>query len=259
MRSFWRVLFGATLFSGLLLIEWRRPLRVSVESKGRRWIKNALITALGAVLLQKIEQPIIVRLSRGVERRRIGLLNVMQVPEPIRTIGAICLMDYTLFVWHMLVHKVPVLWKFHSVHHADLDMDVTTANRFHFGELGISIAWRGLQVLTLGVNPGALKIWQYLLTVSILFHHSNIRLPLRFERLLGVLFVTPRMHEIHHSVNEVETDSNFSSGLSVWDHLHNTHRPPTDDRKTIGLSRFRNSAEVTLTEMLLLPFRKVAN
>lgn len=254
-----KILSAVVFLSGLLLIEHHRPLRVAVEKKSRRWLRNAVITAVGAMLLRTIEQPIVVRLSRGVERKQIGLINAMRVPEPFRTIMAICLMDYTLYIWHALVHKVPLLWRFHSVHHADLDMDVTTANRFHFGELGISIIWRALQVVSLGVNPRALKIWQYLLTVSILFHHSNIRLPLRLEQLLGVFFVTPRMHEIHHSVNEAETNSNFSSGLSIWDWLHNTHRLPTAERKIIGLCQFRNSSDVALNAMLLLPFKRVVN
>ena len=109
------------------------------------------------------------------------------------------LMDYTLYVWHVLTHRVPALWRFHAVHHIDLDLDASTAVRFHFGELTLSTPWRVAQVVVIGTSPLALSIWQTGLLMSILFHHSNVELPLAIERRLGRVFVTPRMHGIHHS------------------------------------------------------------
>lgn len=248
---------SAFVFVGAMLwVEDRFPLRKPIEGRPRRWLRNAAITLVGAALLRSIEVPLIGCLSQFTERKRFGLLNLVKLPKVIYIPLAITLMDYTLYIWHALVHRLPVLWNFHLVHHADLDMDVTTANRFHFGELAISIVWRAMQVLVIGVNPVALKIWQFLLTLSILFHHSNIRLPRRFEEKLEKVIVTPRMHETHHSVIERETNSNFSSGFSFWDRLHKTYRNYTQDYTVIGIAAYQKKSTVALNKMLLLPFSK---
>jgi sterol desaturase/sphingolipid hydroxylase (fatty acid hydroxylase superfamily) len=168
---------------------------------------------------------------------------------------AVVLMDYTLYLWHMLTHRVPALWRFHVVHHADLDLGATTALRFHFGELTISAAWRVAQVLLIGVTPLSLSTWQTLLFVSILFHHSNVRLSDATERRLVRFVVTPRMHGIHHSVVLEETDSNWSSGLTVWDRLHGTLRLDVpQDEIEIGVPSCRDPESVALGRMLALPF-----
>ena len=165
------------------------------------------------------------------------------------------LMDYTLYVWHVLTHRVPTLWRFHAVHHIDLDLDASTAVRFHFGELTLSTPWRVAQVVVIGTSPLALSIWQTGLLMSILFHHSNVELPLRLERRVGRVFVTPRMHGIHHSQVRDETDSNWSSGLTLWDWLHGTLRLNVPQRAiTIGVPAFQDPDDVTLPKMVALPF-----
>jgi sterol desaturase/sphingolipid hydroxylase (fatty acid hydroxylase superfamily) len=134
-------------------------------------------------------------------------------------------------------------------------MDVTTALRFHFGELALSVPWRAVQVVVIGVSPLALSIWQTLLLVSIMFHHSNIRLPLSIERVLSHLIVTPRLHGIHHSVNKDETDSNWSSGLTVWDRLHGTLKQfDADENVIVGVPGYRNPQELTAERILIMPF-----
>jgi len=142
----------------------------------------------------------------------------------VRGVLAVLLLDYSLYVWHVLTHRVPLLWRFHLVHHVDLDMDASTALRFHLGELLLSVPWRAAQIGLIGVSWRVYAIWQALLMLSILFHHSNFRLPLRVEGYLNRLIVTPRMHGIHHSIASDEVNSNWSSGLSFWDRLHGTLR-----------------------------------
>jgi sterol desaturase/sphingolipid hydroxylase (fatty acid hydroxylase superfamily) len=167
------------------------------------------------------------------------------------------LLDYTLYVWHILTHRVPLLWRFHSVHHIDLDLDASTALRFHFGEMAISVLWRAGQVLLIDVSPRSLALWQSLLTASILFHHSNIGLPISWERKLNRLIVTPRMHGIHHSIVDEETSSNWSSGLTIWDWLHGTLRLNIPQQEiTIGVPAIRSPAEVKLPKMLAMPFQQ---
>jgi sterol desaturase/sphingolipid hydroxylase (fatty acid hydroxylase superfamily) len=165
------------------------------------------------------------------------------------------LLDYTLYLWHVLVHRAPWLWRFHVVHHIDLDLDATTALRFHFAELVLSVPWRAAQILLVGVSPLALSVWQTLLMLSVLFHHSNVRLAVGLERKINLLVVTPRMHGIHHSVVEEETNSNWSSGLTLWDRLHGTLRLDVpQDAIDIGVPAYREPREVGLGSMLALPF-----
>jgi sterol desaturase/sphingolipid hydroxylase (fatty acid hydroxylase superfamily) len=182
-------------------------------------------------------------------------LNQWAMPTALQVLLSMALLDYTLYIWHVLSHKVPLLWRCHVVHHIDLDLDASTAIRFHFSELALSVLWRVLQVRCLGINPGALSLWQTFLMFNILFHHSNVKLPLQFEVVLNWLVVTPRMHGIHHSIIEAETNANWSSGLTLWDRVHHTYRMDIpQDNIVIGVPAYRLKEEVGLWRMLILPF-----
>lgn len=248
---------SAAVFLLLMCCERWRPLRRQVESKLVRDSRNFVIAGLGAPVMALAESPVAYWLAQAVERRHWGLLNALGAPSPLKVALAVLLMDYTLYIWHVLLHKVPFLWRFHLVHHVDLDMDASTALRFHFGELAVSIPWRAAQIAVIGVSPRAFSLWQAMLIVSILFHHSNVRLPIRFERLLNRIFVTPRMHGIHHSMIEGETNSNWSSGLTLWDWLHGTLQLNIPQEKiTIGVPAYKDPSDVTLPKILTLPFRE---
>jgi len=242
-------------FGALLWLEGRRPLRRATESKPARDARNLAVGAAGALVLLLVESPVAGRLAAAVERRRLGLLKAARLPGWAETAAAVLLLDYTLYLWHVLTHRVPFLWRFHVVHHSDLDLSATTALRFHFAELLLSVPWRAAQVVVIGVSPRALSAWQTLLMASILFHHSNVRLPAGFERRLVRLVVTPRMHGIHHSAVREETDSNWSSGLTAWDRLHGTLRLDVpQDEIDVGVPAYRDPREVTLGRLLRLPF-----
>jgi sterol desaturase/sphingolipid hydroxylase (fatty acid hydroxylase superfamily) len=151
------------------------------------------------------------------------------------------------------------LYRFHQVHHADLEMDTSTAVRFHFGEFLASVPWRAAQAVLVGASPRALVTWQRLTMLSVLFHHSNVRLPIAVERRLGRVLMTPRLHGIHHSVVRDEQDSNWSSGLSLWDRLHGTYRANVpQDEITVGVPALRRPAQLTLPRSLALPFEGIA-
>jgi len=244
-------------FGVLLYLENRRPLRRSVESKLTRNSRNLTVAGLAAVALQLAEQPVVVPLTKLVERKNIGLLKLVRLPRSLETILAVVLMDYTLYIWHVLTHRLSFLWRFHAVHHVDLDLDASTALRFHFGEMIISVAWRSAQVVIIGISPLSFAAWQAFLFPSILFHHSNVRLPIDWERTISRFVVTPRLHGIHHSTERSETDSNWSSGLTVWDWLHGTLKANFERKEIIiGVPAYRKPEEVVLTKILPMPFGK---
>jgi len=247
----------AGLFGLLVLLETARPLRRSVEPKPRRMARNLALAGPGLALLSLLQAPLLLPVAEWARRHDFGLLNRLSLPREAEVALAVLLLDYTLWHWHWLTHRVPFLWRFHLVHHVDLDLDASTALRFHFGELALSVPYRLMQVALIGADPFAVALWQVLLFASILFHHSNLRLPAGLERVLVRFVVTPRMHGIHHSDYENETNSNWSSLLSAWDYLHGTLVLGVPQRAlVIGVPTYRDPREATVGKILALPFRK---
>ena len=246
---------GLAALAGVLWLERKRPLRRRSDPGGRRIARNAAVAVLGAATLQATEKPVVERLSRLVEQRRWGLLQRWPLPRWLETALGVLLLDYTLYAWHVLLHRLPPLWRYHLVHHTDLDLDLTTAFRFHFGELALSVPWRAAQVVVIGVRPPVLHLWQAATLASVLFHHSNLCLPLWLERRLVQLVVTPRVHGIHHSAVPEQTDSNWSSGLTLWDRLHGTFRFDVPQQAiTIGVPAYRDRDELVLQQLVAMPF-----
>ncbi len=247
-------------FAVLYAFERKQPLRRQIEPKEESTIRNLAIASTAGLALNLFEKPVTDKLTSFVERKNFGLVKILRLPKFWETIVAVVLLDYTLYLWHVLTHKVPLLWRFHRIHHADLDLTASTAIRFHFGEITISVLFRAGQVLLIGVSPRALNVWQSLLFLSILFHHSNVRLPKRFEENLQKIIVTPRLHGIHHSTKPDEMNSNWSSGLTVWDFLHKTFRSDVPQEKIrIGVENYDEENEVTLVKMFIAPFVSMEN
>jgi len=247
----------AALGAAVMLVERRRPARRYVEARAVHTGRNLAMAGIAAATVHLLEAPIVARVARTVARRRWGLLHHVGGPTWARDVAAVLLLDYTLYLWHVLVHRVPWLWRFHLVHHVDLDLDVSTGLRFHAGELAASVPWRAAQVAVIGVSPRALALWQTLTLASVTFHHSNIRLSDQTERRLAWLVATPRMHAIHHSVNPVQLQSNFSSGLAVWDRLHRTARFDADAADVqVGVEGYLAPDAVSLPRLLRLPLER---
>lgn len=239
----------------LFIAEKRRPLRQRTQEEPRRTIRNLAMGAMSMAIVAGLQRPIVDPLATRVAERRLGLAQALPLPVWARDAIAFLLLDYTIYVWHVLTHKVPFLWRFHLVHHVDLDMDTTTAMRFHFVDMALSVPWRAGQVLVCGASPRALLLWQSFFFTSVVFHHSNLRLPLGLERRLVYALTTPRLHGIHHSAAQDETNANWSSGLSFWDRLHGTIRTDvSQDAVTIGVPAYRDSAELALRPSLKFPF-----
>ena len=260
--SFGALVAGAV--TGLAIAERRRALRAASRAGGRniearphhnRVITNLAIAGITAAVSQLAMTPVVGPLSKWTERRGVGLTQRLPLPRWARDVVAVLLLDYTLYWWHVLEHRAPLLYRFHQVHHADLELDVSTAVRFHAGEFIASVPWRAAQIVVIGASPRAFAHWQRLTMLSVLFHHSNVRLPIALERRLAALVVTPRLHGIHHSNVAAEQDSNWSSGLTLWDRAHGTLRANVpQDEIEIGVAAYRHPRDVSLARSLAMPF-----
>jgi len=248
---------AAAAFLALFLLERARPLRRWAEPGLGRVARNLALGGLSAAVVLLLQWVTLRPFAAWAEGRGLGLVPALGLPRPLGLALSVLLLDYTLWHWHRWNHQVPLLWRFHLVHHVDRDLDASTGLRFHFGEMALSVVYRALQVALVGSGTAGLDLWTGLLLVSILFHHSNLRLPLGLERVLVRVVVTPRMHGIHHSERRTEVDMNFSSLLSVWDLLHGTlHLDVPQGGITIGVPAYRDAGQIGLGAQLTLPFRR---
>jgi sterol desaturase/sphingolipid hydroxylase (fatty acid hydroxylase superfamily) len=242
---------------GIVWLERKRPLRRRIEDDQRHDVRNLAMSVLSAAAIRFAEKPLMDRLTHLVQRSQWGLVKRIQLPPALEVVVAVVLLDYTLYVWQVLTHRAPFLWRFHRVHHADLDLTASTALRFHFAEMVLSVPWRAGQVLLIGVSPLSLSVWQTATLIAIIFHHSNLKLPVGVERRLCRLFVTPRMHGIHHSMVPEEANANWSTILSFPDYLHHTCRLNVSQQDVgIGVPEFRHPDELRLPEIVRMPFRR---
>ncbi len=243
--------------AAVLIAERRSPQRRRTQTEPARTVRNLVLGALSMAVVSTVERPLVERLAQRAAVRRQGLVQRVPGPAWLRDALAFLAMDYTIYLWHVLTHKVPALWRLHLVHHVDLDMDASTALRFHAADMLVSVPWRAAQVALVGASPRALRLWQAFFFASVLFHHSNLRLPPGWDRRLARVFTTPGMHGVHHSTVRSETDSNWSSGLSLWDHLHRTFRHDVAlGRIEVGVPGYRDPAEIRLRPSLALPFTR---
>ncbi len=250
------------LFFGLLLlIQWRYPLRKQHYAPLRRIIRNIGVALPTFVILRLALLPLPLLVAVWAKDNNIGLINWL---FPEQGIGAwvgyalgFLAFDYAYYWWHYATHRVSFLYRFHQVHHSDLDMDTSTAIRFHFVELLMSVAFRVLLVLAFGIGFWVAIVYEIVFETAAQFHHSNWKLPKWVEATINVLFVTPRMHGIHHSIVRDEFNSNWGTVFSLWDRLHGTHRMDVAQRElTIGVPAYRDEDELTAGKLLTMPFRK---
>lgn len=247
-----------TLFIALVIVQNRWPLRRWVLGFRPRFMANAGLAAPTFLVLRLALIPAEVAVAYWAQQNQVGLLNLFALPVWADGLLAIVLLDYILYVWHWLNHRIPFLWRFHNVHHTDLDLGVSTAFRFHFVEMLLSGLFRVGGVLLIGAGPVAVLVYEVVFEASVAFHHSNWRLPYRIERVLSWFIVTPRMHGIHHSIVQRETNSNYSNLLNVWDRIHRTIRLNVrQDEVIIGVPGYQeNDRDHTLIGLLTLPFRR---
>lgn len=235
------VLFAALVAWGILLagLERRFPLRPRTQPFGARFRTNLLLALTQLAAASLVVVPAAAWLRGALDAEGWGLMPALDLGPSAAMVGGVLLLDGSFYLWHRANHCLPFLWRFHRVHHSDPDMDVTTALRFHAGEVLLSIGLRMLQLLLLGVPDAVFLGYGMAFQSAVLFHHANLRLPPRLDRALSWLIVTPRLHGVHHSQERAETDSNFAVLTSLWDRMGGTLRRAADDRAVrIGLAEF---------------------
>ncbi len=253
-----RLSFFVGVFVAVALWEAAAPRRKRGLSRWRRWPSNLGIVALNTVVVRILFPVAAVAMAVNASSSGWGLFNLVELPLWVEALLAVIILDAAIYLQHVMFHAVPVLWRLHRMHHADLDYDVTTGARFHPIEIIISMLIKLAVVAVLGASPVAVIIFEVLLNATAMFNHGNIRLPLAFDAVLRLLIVTPDMHRVHHSVIAAEANSNFGFNLPWWDRLMGTYRPQPEaghDGMTIGINSFRDPVEQRLDKMLLQPFK----
>ena len=234
---------------GVVLRRPRRPLL-------GRLLVNLCISALAFVVAMLAVRPVVQVTMQWTSDTPFGMIYVLPIPGAAKFVLSFLLMDLTFYWWHVLNHRVPLLWRFHNVHHLDPDLDVSTAFRFHFGEVAMSALFRVIQISAIGVSTPMFAMYELAFQANTLFHHSNVRLSIDTERLLNLVLVTPRMHGIHHSQVREETNSNYSVIFSWWDRLHRTAGLNIPQSAiVIGIPAYSDPADNQIWNSLLLPFR----
>ena len=248
----------AGIFAAMAIWELLAPRRRQVIGRLRRWPSNLGIVVLDSLLVRFAFPFAAVALALLAETRGWGLFQALEAPIWLAAIASVILLDLAIYLQHVLFHAVPVLWRLHRMHHADLEIDVTTGARFHPLEILLSMGIKLVVVAALGTPAVAVLIFEVLLNATSMFNHGNVRLPERVDRVLRWLVVTPDMHRVHHSVLPRETNSNFGFNLPWWDRLLGTYRAQPaagHEGMTIGIEQFRDPIELRLDRMLAQPFR----
>lgn len=250
-----RVLVFSVLFSILLVAEVFFPYRARVLQRMQRWPGNLLLILIDSFLLRLLLPAGLFIVSAWASDQRIGFLNYFELQGVVAYILSFIFLDMMIYFQHVFSHKWNFLWRFHGVHHSDLDLDVTSGLRFHPIEIFFSLLYKISLILFLGIDKNVILIFEIVLNSMSMFSHSNIKLPLSFEKYLRYIFVTPQMHIIHHSVQEDESNTNFSFNFSLWDILFNTYSEKFKSIGVIGYSQFNKSEDQTISQLLSQPFR----
>ena len=246
------------IFVLLFIMESVSQLRARKENRIKRAIINSGVAIPGFIALRLLLLPAMVWIAYKNQEWKIGLNYLYEFDVWVEGTIAFLLLDYTNYLWHVLNHRVSWLWRFHIVLHTDIDLDVTTAIRFHAGEMIWSVFYRGFAVFILGVSPLLVLIYEIVFEAATQFHHSNWKLPFRLEKFLNKFIVTPRMHGIHHSIVRHETDSNYSVIFSFWDRIHRTINLGIAQNQIItGVPVYSNPKELTIRYLLKLPFTNI--
>ncbi|MDE2363865.1 MAG: sterol desaturase family protein [Hyphomicrobiales bacterium] len=255
------VRFGAfaAVLTAAALWEALSPARERAYPRLRRWPSNLGVVVVDTLLVRALFPSAVVGVAAFAEGRGWGLLNLVHAPAWLAWPIALVALDFTVWGQHVVFHRIPWLWRLHRMHHADLDYDVTTALRFHPGEIVLSVLVKMAAAVALGAPPGSVVAFEIVLNAFAMFNHANASLPSRLEPVARLLVVTPDMHRVHHSVEPAETNSNFGFNLSIWDRafgLYRTEPAAGRAKLSIGLPCFRSPRELRLDRMLTQPWRR---
>jgi len=253
-----RLGFFIGIFLLMAIWELAAPRRVLTVSKIVRWSNNIGLVFINSVVLRLLFPAGAIGIAAFAAENGWGLLNYYSLPTVLAIVVAVVVLDFVIYLQHVLVHAIPVLWRFHRVHHADLDFDLTTGARFHTVEIILSMLIKFATIVVLGPPIVAVVIFEVVLNGMAMFNHSNVHLPLALDRVLRLLLVTPDMHRVHHSSEDNETNSNYGFNLAIWDRMFGTYIDQPrggHEGMTIGIHKYRDPKQVNwLPGMLALPF-----
>lgn len=254
-----RVAFFLAVFVVVAAWEAMAPRRTHQLPRRARWPANLGIVALNTVLVRLLLPTTAVAFALLGEQRGWGLLNAIDLPRGAAIVLAVLALDLAIYLQHVLFHAVPLLWRLHRMHHADLDIDVTTGARFHPIEIVASMVLKLAAIAALGAPAEAVLVFEILLNATAMFNHANLRLSEGLDRVLRWFVVTPDRHRVHHSIVPQETNRNFGFNAPWWDHLFGTYRAQPaagHEGMTIGIEQFRSPREQRLDRLLTQPFRE---
>ena len=254
-----RLLVFVGVFIAMALWEVAGPRRERSVGRAARWPANLGVTILNSVVVRMLVPGGAVAMAVAAERHHFGLLNQVALPDVIAVATAVILLDLVIYLQHVMFHAVPVLWRVHRMHHADIDLDVTSGARFHPLEIVLSMVIKLGVVAALGTPASAVLVFEVLLNATSMFNHSNVAMRAGVDRVLRLIVVTPDMHRVHHSIVARETNSNFGFNLPWWDRWFGTYRAEPGAGQlgmTIGIEQFRGPRELALGRMLTQPFRE---
>jgi sterol desaturase/sphingolipid hydroxylase (fatty acid hydroxylase superfamily) len=252
-----RVGFFVAVFAIVAILEVLAPRRIRTVSKSRRWVSNLTLIALNPLSVRLVFPILPVGVALIASERSWGLLNNINLPSFLEVAIGVLALDLTVYLQHVLHHAIPLLWRMHMVHHADLDYDLTTGLRFHPVEIIVSMALKLAAIMVLGPPALAVLIFEVTLNATAMFNHSNINIPAAIDRLIRLFLVTPDMHRVHHSVVIRETNSNYGFAFPWWDRIFGTYQDQPikgHNGLVIGLSQFRDLNKQTPLQLLLMPF-----
>ncbi|MFZ5619520.1 MAG: sterol desaturase family protein [Pseudomonadota bacterium] len=253
-----RLGFFFGIFAVMALWELAAPRRRLTQPKAVRWANNIGLVFFNSFLVRLVFPLAAVGMAVFAREQGWGVLNYFEVPHWLAVVAAVVVLDFFIWLQHVMVHAVPALWRLHRMHHADLDFDVTTGARFHPLEILLSMLIKFAVIAVLGPPVLAVIVFEVLLNATSMFNHSNVRIAAGVDRVLRLFVVTPDMHRVHHSVEDDETNSNFGFNLPWWDRLFGTYRAQPragHEGMTIGIRTFRDGKWCSwLTGMLAMPF-----
>jgi len=249
-----------SLLIGFGLLEYLLPRRKLKPLKYRRWFTNMAIIVIDSVVIRLLFKTAAIGVALWAVANGYGLFNVIDVPYWLAFVISFLVLDFAIWFAHWASHKVPILWRFHRMHHSDVDIDVSTAIRFHPGEIVLSMLWKFILVIILGAPAMAVLVFEIVLNGGALFNHSNMKLALWFDKLLRLIVVTPDMHRVHHSIIRKEHNSNYGFNLSIWDRMFSTYVDQPEmghEKMTIGLEGWQDEKPARLDWTLMVPFKKL--
>ena len=249
------------VFFGILVVmflwELIAPRRPLTTSKITRWFSNLGLVLIDSIVVRLVFPTALAGITLLVQQRGWGLFNQFELPYLLKIIFSVLILDFVIYLQHIMFHSVPLFWRLHMVHHTDMDIDVTTGVRFHPVEIILSMGIKMIVVILIGAPLAAALIFEIILNGTSMFNHGNVRYSQNIDSILRLLVVTPEMHRVHHSTIRWETNSNLGFNFPWWDRLFGTYRgQPAKGHleMTIGLEPYKEPKKLTLPWLIVLPF-----